>query len=64
MTLLDGEMVVDKFPDPNKPGAFRYVRNLLIYDIVSFNPGTQGSLVGRPFRERIELVDKIIVSPR
>ncbi|CDP03930.1 unnamed protein product [Coffea canephora] len=56
LTLLDGEMIIDTIP-----GSGEQVRGYLIFDIMAIN---SISLVGRPFCERWEMIEKEVIEPR
>ncbi|OMO96009.1 hypothetical protein COLO4_15555 [Corchorus olitorius] len=55
-TLLDGEMVIDTLP-----GTQKKERRYLIYDIIAINGET---LIGKPFFERWNMLEKQVIEPR
>lgn len=55
MTLLDGEMIIDKLPDSGLK------RRYLIYDLVALN---NRSVVKLPFSERWKLLEDEVIRPR
>ncbi|KAL5810221.1 hypothetical protein ACOSQ4_026789 [Xanthoceras sorbifolium] len=56
LTLLDGEMIIDKLPDSQKQE-----RRYLIYDMMAIN---QVSIIERPFYERWKMLEKEVIEPR
>ncbi|MCL7040537.1 hypothetical protein MKW94_002650 [Papaver nudicaule] len=56
LTLLDGEMVIDTYPEANKQ-----VRRYLVFDVMSINGE---SVIQCPFGERWKMLEQQVVGPR